>query len=102
VVGDADAGDPCEGGVEDVLGDQEGVVLGARVGNVHVVEGDVVVEGDGQEAGDLRVGGQPQDVGQEAGGGFLVPGRDDCVVERDSHWNLLVKFCLRRGIRVRA
>jgi hypothetical protein len=44
VVGGAGGGDPGKAGVEGVFGDQEGVVLGAGVGHVHVVEGDLVVE----------------------------------------------------------
>jgi hypothetical protein len=54
VVSDPRRDDTGEGGVEDVVVDQERVVLRLGLGHLEMVQGDVVVEREGEEAGERR------------------------------------------------
>ncbi len=85
VVRDPRLPDAGEGGVELLVGDEEGVVLHddrlRRDGGE--VQGHPVAGGDRDERAPLGPDLQPQHVGQERGGLPVVPGVDDGVVQLD-------------------
>jgi ABC transporter DrrB family efflux protein len=85
-VGQVPLPDAVVGGVELDLADQERVVLrGDRAGGLGEIEGDVVVRLDHQEVAEAGRRGQAEDLGQERRRAFLVPARDDGVVQLDAH-----------------
>src|SRR5579883_1627822 len=85
VDGDALLAQPLDARVELGVAHQKGPVLRTEIVAVGEVEGDAVIGLDGDEAAPRRRVGDAQDIVQEPGGGMLVPGRDDEVVELDGH-----------------
>lgn len=85
VVGEVLVLDTGEGGVEVVIVDEEGVMLGLGLVNGHVVQGHCVAQADRYEWPELVTDWEAEDVGEEPGGGVLVAGPNDGVVELDGH-----------------
>src|SRR5882757_3214518 len=80
---------PSEGGVEFLVVDQEGVMLGAHILGIDEVERDAIAGLDWPERPPLRSDIHAQDVSQEFCRGILVLGRNDDVVEgwhRELRW----------------
>ena len=74
--------------IEFALADEKGVVLSAEVGGIGVVERYPVARADQDEMGPLRSCLQSEYIGEEPGGCPFIRGRNDGVIELDSHFLL--------------
>ena len=70
------------------LSDEKGVVLPAEVGGIGVVERYPVARADRDEMRPLRSCLQSEYIGEELGRCPFISGRDDGVIELDSHFLL--------------
>src|SRR3984893_10437676 len=84
-IGNALVLDPGEDRVELGFADLEGVVVVLEIAALVEIEGQLLVDLDRREVGMRPLVFEPEDPREEAGRGDLVAGRDDGVIENDSH-----------------
>src|SRR5260370_21683368 len=84
-IGDALVLDPGEDRVELSLADLEGVVVVLEIAALVEIEGQLFVDLDRREMGMRPLVVEAENAREEPGRGDLVAGRDDGVIENDSH-----------------
>jgi hypothetical protein len=84
-VGDALRLDAVEDRVELSLADPEGIVVVLEIAALVEIEGQLLVDLDRREMGMRALVFEPEDPRKEPGRGVLIAGRDNRVIEDDSH-----------------